>query len=191
MTNELSGTNPGEFIFYQTEDGQTRIEVRVLEETVWLTQKVMAELFQKDVRTINEHIRNLFDEGELQPDSTIRKFRIVQIEGERQVERFVEHYNLDVIISVGYRVKSLRGTQFRIWATQRLREYIIKGFAMDDDRLKRAGGGGYFEELLVRIRRNSKQEILSSKQSRRAISGRMETGSGLFFIRSEEGMYCV
>lgn len=152
MANELSGTSPGEFIFYQTEDGQTRIEVRVLEETVWLTQKVMAELFGKDVRTINEHIRNLFEESELQPDATIRKFRIVQTEGERQVERLVEHYNLDVIISVGYRVKSLRGTQFRIWATQRLREYIIKGFAMDDDRLKRAGGGGYFEELLSRIR---------------------------------------
>lgn len=152
MAGEIASANPGEFLFYQTEDGQTRIEVRILEDTVWLTQKVMAELFQKDVRTINEHIRNLFDERELGPDSTIRKFRIVQTEGDRQVERLIEHYNLDVIISVGYRVKSLRGTQFRIWATQRLREYIIKGFAMDDQRLKRIGGGGYFEELLARIR---------------------------------------
>ncbi|MBL8792937.1 MAG: virulence RhuM family protein [Planctomycetia bacterium] len=112
----------------------------------------MAELFQKDVRTISEHIRNVFDEGELQESATIRNFRIVQTEGTRQVERSVEHYNLDVIISVGYRVKSLRGTQFRIWATQRLREYIVKGFTLDDQRLQQAGGGNYFDELLDRIR---------------------------------------
>ncbi len=143
---------PGEFLFYQTEDGQTRIEVRVEGETVWLSQRVMAELFQKDVRTISEHIRNVFDEGELRESATIRKFRIVQTEGSRQVEREVEHYNLDVIISVGYRVKSLRGTQFRIWATQRLREFIVKGFTLDDQRLKQAGGGNYFDELLDRIR---------------------------------------
>jgi len=152
MTGELAPISPGEFLFYQTEDGQTRVEVRIQDETVWLSQKGMAELFGKDVRTVQEHIRNIFDEGELRPDSTIRKFRIVQTEGPRRVEREVEHYNLDMIISVGYRVKSLRGTQFRIWATQRLREYIVKGFAMDDERLKRAGGGNYFEELLARIR---------------------------------------
>jgi len=111
----------------------------------------MAELFQKDVRTINEHIQNIYKEGELSKDSTIRKFRIVQTEGRRQVSRKVDFYNLDMIISVGYRVNSIRGTQFRIWATQRLREYIIKGFALDDERLKEAGGGKYFDELLARI----------------------------------------
>ena len=141
-----------DLILYQTEDGKTRLEVRLQDETVWLSQKLMAELFQKDARTINEHIANIYDEGELNPDATIRKFRIVQSEGDRMVGRDIEHYNLDVIISVGYRVKSLRGTQFRIWATQRLREYIIKGFTLDDDRLKQAGGGNYFDELLARIR---------------------------------------
>jgi hypothetical protein len=140
-------------ILYQTEDGQTKVEVRLVNETVWLSQKLMAELFQKDIRTINEHIRNVFAEGELQPDATIRKFRIVQHEGNREVQRQVEYYNLDVIISVGYRVKSHRGTQFRIWATKRLREFIVKGFALDDDRLKQGGAKNtYFDELLARIR---------------------------------------
>ena len=142
----------GEILLYQTEDGQTRLEPRMAGETVWLTQKQMAELFQKDVRTISEHIRNVYEEGELIPEPTLRNFRIVQSEGKRHVERDVAHYNLDVTISVGYRVKSHRGVQFRIWATQRLREYIIKGFALDDDRLKRGGGGNYFDELLARIR---------------------------------------
>lgn len=138
-----------EFLLYQTDDGKTRLEVRVQDETVWLTQKRMAELFQKDVRTINEHIQNVFAEGELNADSVIRKFRITADDGK---DYDTQHYNLDVIISVGYRVKSHRGTQFRIWATERLREYIVKGFAVDDDRLKRAGGGNYFDELLARIR---------------------------------------
>lgn len=142
----------GEVILYQTDDGQSRIEVRLMNETVWLTQKQMADLFQKDVRTINEHIRNIFNEGELQPDSTIRNFRIVQIEGKRQIERDVAHYNLDVVISVGYRVKSLRGTQFRIWATQRLRDYLVKGFLLDDERFKRGKDGNYFDELLAHPR---------------------------------------
>ena len=142
----------GEILLYQTEDGKTRLETRMTGETVWLTQKQMAELFQKDIRTISEHIRNVYEEGELAPEPTLRNFRIVQPEGKRQVERDVAHYNLDVIISVGYRVKSHRGVQFRIWATQRLREYIVKGFALDDERLKRGGGGNYFDELLARIR---------------------------------------
>ena len=148
----LADPTGGEILLYQTEDGDTRVEVRLQEETVWLSQKLMAELFQKDVRTINEHIKNIYEEGELLPEATIRKFRIVQQEGSREVARQVDHYNLDVIISAGYRVKSHRGTQFRIWATRLLREYIIKGFAMDDARLKEAGGGNYFEELLARIR---------------------------------------
>ena len=148
----------GEFLFYQTEDGRTRLQVRVQDETVWLSQKLLSELFQKDVRTINEHIQNIFEEGELAADSVIRKFRITAADGKSYDTL---HYNLDVIISVGYRVKSQRGTQFRIWATQRLREYIVKGFAMDDDRLKRKGGGQYFEELLARIRdiRSSEKEF--------------------------------
>jgi len=141
--------NRSGILFYQTEDGHTRIQVRLKDKTVWLTQKLMAELFQKDVRTINEHIQNIFEERELRPESVIRKFRITAADGKTYE---TNHYNLDVIISVGYRVKSHRGTQFRIWATQRLREYIVKGFTLDDERLKQAGGGNYFDELLARIR---------------------------------------
>ncbi|MEZ5314880.1 MAG: virulence RhuM family protein [Chlamydiales bacterium] len=147
-----SSLGDSSFILYQTEDSQTRVEVHLLDETVWLTQAQMAELFSKDKRTISEHIQNIFKEGELLTDSTVRNFRIVQKEGTREVSRLVDHYNLDVIISVGYRVKSHRGTQFRIWATARLKEYLIKGFTLDDERLKRLGGGNYFDELLARIR---------------------------------------
>jgi hypothetical protein len=114
-----------EILIYQTENGQTRVNVRLENETVWLSQKLMAELFQKDVRTINEHIKNIYSEGELEPEATIRKFRIVRMEGRRQVARQVDFYNLDMIISVGYRVKSLIATRFRIWATERLKEYIV------------------------------------------------------------------
>jgi len=138
-----------ELILYQTEDGKIRIEVRLQDETVWLTQKLMAELFQTSVPNINIHINNIFEEGELEADSVIKEYLTTAADNKKYQTKF---YNLDVIISVGYRVKSHRGTQFRIWATQRLREYIIKGFAMDDDRLKQAGGGNYFGELLARIR---------------------------------------
>lgn len=146
--NELSPKGSGgEFLLYQTEDGRIRIETRMQEETVWLTQDQMAQLFGKAKSTINEHIKNIFKEGELFEEQVMRKF------GNSEFSTKPTHYyNLDVIISVGYRVKSLRGTQFRIWATQRLREYIIKGFALDDERLKEAGGGNYFDELLARIR---------------------------------------
>ena len=139
-------------LLYQTEDGETRIEVKMVDETVWLTQVQMADLFQKDKRTVSEHIQNIYEEGELSKEATVRKFRTVQVEGDRSVSRDLDYYNLDTIISVGYRVKSHRGTQFRIWATKRLKEYLIKGFALDDERLKQAGGGNYFEELLSRIR---------------------------------------
>lgn len=152
MANEIVPSTPNEFVIYQTEDGLTRVQVRIENETVWLTQKQMAELFETTKQNISLHIQNVFGEGELRPESTVKEYLTVQTEGDRQVERLIDHYNLDVIISVGYRVKSLRGTQFRIWATQRLREYIIKGFAMDDQRLKEAGGGDYFDELLERIR---------------------------------------
>ena len=148
----MSDSNTGEFILYASEDGDLKIDVRLLDETVWLSQKQLSELFQKDVRTINEHIKNIYEERELDEILTIRNFRIVQQEGKRLVERDVNHYNLDVIISVGYRVKSQRGTQFRIWATKVLREYIVKGFSMDDERLKKGGTNNYFDELLARIR---------------------------------------
>lgn len=142
---------PSEILLYQSEDGETRIDVRLFDESVWLTQAQMAELFDKDVRTINEHIVNVYGEGELDEEATIRKFRMVRREGERDVSREIAHYNLDVIISVGYRVKSHRGVQFRRWSTQRLKEYIIKGFVMDDERLSQARND-YFNELVQRVR---------------------------------------
>ncbi len=151
--NELAPKESGgEFLLYQTEDGQVRIDVRLQDETVWLTQQMIAELFQTTIPNISMHIRNIYAEGELTPEATIKKFLTVRQEGNRDVRRELDFYNLDMIISVGYRVNSIRGTQFRIWATQRLREYIIKGFALDDERLKEAGGGRYFDELLARIR---------------------------------------
>lgn len=139
-------------IIYQTQDGQTKIDVRLENETVWLTQNQMAELFQTTKQNISSHIKNIFEEGELSENSTVKDYLTVQQEGNRKVSRNISHYNLDVIISVGYRVKSLRGTQFRIWATQVLKEYMKKGFAINDDLLKQAGGGGYWKELLERIR---------------------------------------
>lgn len=139
--------NRTEIIIYQTEDGLTKIETRLEEETVWLTLEQMSELFQKSKSTINEHVINVFKEGELKEEEVKRKIGISDFS-----TKPTNYYNLDVIISVGYRVKSHRGTQFRIWATQRLREYIVKGFTMNDDLLKKAGEGNYFEELLARIR---------------------------------------
>ena len=144
--------NQSNIIMYTTEDGLTKIEVTFDEDTVWLSLDQMADLFQRDKSTISRHTKNIFTEGELRPEATVAKFATVQTEGNRQVTRDIDYYNLDVIISVGYRVKSLRGTQFRIWASSVLKEYLKKGFALDDDRLKRLGGGNYFDELLARIR---------------------------------------
>jgi hypothetical protein len=153
MTDETDITrNETEFLLYRTEDGRTRVEVRFEGETAWLSLGQMAELFQRDKSVISRHVKNVFEEGEVSREATVAEFATVQREGNREVTRQVECFNLDVIISVGYRVKSHRGTQFRIWATQRLREYIVKGFSLDDERLKRAGGGNYFDELLARIR---------------------------------------
>jgi hypothetical protein len=149
MTDPLPPVPSGEFLLYTTEDGHAKLDVRLTGETVWLSQAQMAELFQSTKQNISQHIRNVFQEGELSADSVVKDFLTTAADGKTYN---VVHFNLDVIISVGYRVKSHRGTQFRIWATQRLREYLIKGFAMDDDRLKRAGGGNYFDELLARIR---------------------------------------
>jgi len=141
-----------EIVFYEAEDGKSRIEVRLEDNTVWLTQRLMAELFQTTVANVNIHLKNLYDEGELRPEATIKDYLIVQAEGTREVRRPARFYNLDAILAVGYRVRSERGTRFRQWATERLREYLVKGFVLDDERLKRAGGGGYFDELLARIR---------------------------------------
>jgi len=149
MSDEIIPAGPDDFLLYQTEDGQSHVEVRVKGETVWLSLNQMAELFGRDKSVISRHVANIFEEGELASKSVVANFATTASDGKTYQ---VQYFNLDVVISVGYRVKSLRGTQFRIWATQRLREYIVKGFAMDDDRLKQAGGGRYFEELLARIR---------------------------------------
>ena len=144
--NDANGDGMSEFLLYKTEDGQVEVAVILEQDTVWLTANKMAQLFGRDEKTIRKHINNVFAEGELVRENNTQKMRV---DGVKQPVPF---YNLDVIISVGYRVKSIRGTQFRQWATKRLNEYIRKGFTMDDDRLKELGGGGYFKELLERIR---------------------------------------
>ena len=144
--------NDSEIVIYETTDGITKIDVRMEEETVWLSQLQMSELFQTTKQNISQHINNIYDEGELDAISTVKEYLTVQNEGNREVKRKTKYYNLDVIISVGYRVKSLRGTQFRQWATNILIEYIKKGFAMNDELLKKSGGGDYFKELIERIR---------------------------------------
>lgn len=142
----------GEFLVFQSADAQTRVQVRLTDGALWLTQRQMADLYQKDVRTVNEHLKNVYADGELTPDATIRKFRIVAPEGARNVERLVDHYNLDAVLHVGYRVRSPRGAQFRQWATETLKGYLVKGFVLDDERFKRGADAEYFEELLARIR---------------------------------------
>ena len=148
----MNEAQKGEIIIYQSEEGKTKIEVRLEDDNVWLTQKMMAELFQTTPQNITLHLKNIFEEGELQEDATCKDFLQVQTEGSRKVGRKQKFYNLDAVISVGYRIKSRIATKFRIWATERLKEYMIKGFTMDDERLKQLGGGGYWYELLNRIR---------------------------------------
>lgn len=148
MSDEL----PGEVIFYRRDDGAPAVEVRLDADTVWLSQQQIADLFQTSRTNVVEHIRNVYEEGELDEVATCRNIRQVRTEGTRQVQRELPFYNLDVIISVGYRVRSRLATQFRIWATERLREYLVKGFTMDDAKLKNLGGGTYWRELLERIR---------------------------------------
>ena len=149
MTKKLPNN---QIVFYQTTDGLVNIEVLFAEENIWLTQKEMAELFDCSTDNISLHLKNIYKDSEVNQQSTTEEFSVVRQEGTRQVKRTITYYNLDAIISVGYRVKSLIATRFRIWATERLKEYIVKGFAMDDERLKQSGGGGYFDELLARIR---------------------------------------
>lgn len=155
MPRKETALPAGEMLLYQTEDGRTRIECRLAEETLWMTQPQLAELFQVTPPTINEHLKGIYAEGELEPERTIRKFRMVRPEGGRRVARNLDHYNLDAILAVGYRVRSARGTAFRQWATARLKEYLVKGFVLDDERLKNPPGPDtpdYFDELLERIR---------------------------------------
>lgn len=153
MNNNLPiEENKGDIIIYQSENGDTKIDVHFQDETVWLTQAQLCELYQSSKTNVSEHIKNIFEEGELDEGATVRKFRTVQTEGNRSVNRELTYYNLDMIISLGYRIKSSTATQFRRWATERLKEYMIKGFTMDDERLKNLGGGNYWKELLDRIR---------------------------------------
>lgn len=148
----MNGTKENSVLIYQSSDGTIKVDVKFSGDTVWLSLEQMATLFGRDKSTISRHIRNIYEEGELSRTSTVANYTTVQIEGKRNVERHIDFYNLDVIISVGYRVKSFEGTNFRIWATQRLREYIIKGFALDDSRFKSGSSYNYFKELLDRIR---------------------------------------
>ena len=149
MKDEKEPNDQGDIIIYQTEDGVTKIDVRFVDETVWLTQAQLVQLFQTSKANVSEHIKNIFAEGELDEESVVRKFRTTAADGKNYL---VSHYNLDMIISLGYRVKSAIATRFRRWATERLKEYIVKGFTMDDERLKKLGGGNYWKELLDRIR---------------------------------------
>ena len=152
MADKIGTDEYGEILIYQTDDGQTNIEVKIEDDTVWLTQQQMSELFQTSRTNVVEHIKHFYEEGELDEISTCRNFRQVRKEGNREVTRQILHYNLDMIISLGYRIKSVIATRFRQWATKRLKEYMIKGFTIDDERLKGNGGGNYWKELLDRIR---------------------------------------
>ena len=152
MADKIGTDEYGEILIYQTDDGQTNIEVKIEDDTVWLTQQQMSELFQTSRTNVVEHIKHIYEEGELDEISTCLNFRQVRKEGNREVTRQIPHYNLDMIISLGYRIKSVIATRFRQWATKRLKEYMIKGFTIDDERLKGNGGGNYWKELLDRIR---------------------------------------
>ncbi len=151
---KLDELSKGDLILYQTEDGEAKIEVKLIDETLWLSLNQIADAFDRDKSVISKHISNIYEEGELVPERTVAKYATVQREGQREVERIIEFYNLDMIIAIGYRVKSSRGTQFRIWATNKLKEYLVKGFVMDDERLKNVSniGSDYFDEMLERIK---------------------------------------
>ncbi|MBU4186394.1 MAG: virulence RhuM family protein [Proteobacteria bacterium] len=160
VPSDSPDSSKGQFLVYEAEDGQVKIEVRLEDESVWLTQQLMADLFQSSKQNINHHVQSIYQEGELAPEATVKKYLTVRREGNREVSRLLDYYNLDMIISVGYRVKSHVATRFRIWATQRLREYIVKGFVLDDERLKNPDQPfDYFEELLRRI-----QDIRTSER---------------------------
>lgn len=180
-------TKENQIEIYQTADGQTEIEVRLEADTLWLTQKQLSELFDKDVRTVSEHIKNIFSSNELTPDSTIRKFRIVRQEGQRQVEREIEHYNLDVAISVGYRVNSQKGTQFRIWATQRLKEYLVQGYTLNRSRFEK--NAAELEQALALIQKAAQSPELSGDAGRGLVDiVSRYTQTFLWLQRYDEGL---
>ena len=175
----------GEMLLYETEDGKARVECRFIDESLWLSQILIAELFGVTTPTVNEHLKNLYDSEDLYPEATIRKFRIVQMEGQRQVSRNIEHYNLEAILAVGYRVRSIRGIQFRKWATERLQEYLVKGFTMDDERLKNPPSPehsmpDYFAELLDRIRDIRASEARMYLRVREIIRWQIRNPAGFF-----------
>lgn len=172
---------------YQSEDGQTQIALKLEQDTLWLSQAQLAELFSKDVRTINEHIKNIFKSGELDRDTTIRKFRIVRKEGSREVKRQIEHYNLDVAISVGYRVNSLKGTQFRIWATQRLKEYLVQGFTINQQRFNQ--NAKELEQAIKLIEKAAKSDELTKEAGRGLVEiVSRYTQTFLWLQRYDEGL---
>jgi len=191
----------GEIILYQTDDGQTRVECRFANETLWLSQALMAELFEVTASSINEHLKHLYVEGELLREATIRSFRIVRNEGARTITRAIEHYSLDAILALGYRVRSERGTQFRRWATERLREYLVKGFTIDDERLKGppvdgSGISDYFDELLERIRdiRASERRVYLRVRELFALAGDYDPqreATTEFFQTIENKLHCA
>ena len=157
-SNFLNDENKGDIVIYQSESGETKIDVRFQDETVWLTQAQLCELYQSSRANVSEHIKNIFEEGELEQSAVVRKIRTTAADGKTYA---VNHYNLDMIISLGYRIKSSIATQFRRWATERLKEYMIKGFTMDDERLKNLGGGSYWKELLDRILASTGEALLT------------------------------
>lgn len=177
----------GELILYTTEDGKASIQLRAADGTVWLTQLELAELFQTSVPNVNIHIKGIYEDGELSPEATIKDYLIVRSEGRREVQRQVKTYNLDMILAVGYRVRSPRGTQFRQWATAHLREFLVKGFVMDDERLKNPGGWDYFDELLARIREIRASEKRFYQKVRdifaTAVDYRPDTDEALLFFK--------
>lgn len=192
--NSKDHTKPeGEILFYQTEDNDTKVEVRIEQDTVWMTQASIAELYGTTPQNITIHLKNIFDEGELDEASTCKDYLQVQMEGKREVKRKLRHYNLEAILAVGYRVRSLRGTQFRKWATKRLKEYLVKGFVMDDERLKDPGGWDYFDELLERIRdiRASEKRFYQKVKDIYALSADYDSKSNaaqLFFKKVQNKM---
>ena len=165
MADKIGTDEYGEILIYQTDDGQTNIEVKIEDDTVWLTQQQMSELFQTSRTNVVEHIKHIYEEGELDEISTCRNFRQVRKEGNREVTRQIPHYNLDMIISLGYRIKSVIATRFRQWATKRLKEYMIKGFTIDDERLKGNGGGNYWKELLDSVLSSGNRKLLTGAGS--------------------------
>lgn len=165
MADKIGTDEHGEILIYQTDDGQTNIEVKIEDDTVWLTQQQMSELFQTSRTNVVEHIKHIYEEGELDEISTCRNFRQVRKEGNREVTRQIPHYNLDMIISLGYRIKSVIATRFRQWATKRLKEYMIKGFTIDDERLKGNGGGNYWKELLDSVLSSGNRKLLTGAGS--------------------------